>query len=257
MSDLLALANEKIARQEACAFCTVIRTNGSVPRRAGSKMLVSEDGSILGGTIGGGEMENRAIALAREAMNDGEPRTMSYSLVDPTSGDPGVCGGSVELFIEPLLTMPKLIVIGAGHVGRALIGAAKLCGFHVTLMDDRAELCNAQVCAGADTYLAGEIAPQLATLKLNPQTYVALVTRNSPMDVAILPTLLRSNVAYIGAIGSKRRWLTTVEALGKIGISADQLKRVHAPIGLEIEAETPEEIAVSILAQMIQVRRER
>lgn len=234
---------------------TIIRTAGSVPRHAGSKMLVSDAGAILAGTIGGGEMESRAIELALQCIADAQPRSASYQLADPTSGDPGVCGGTVEMFIEPLLTTPTLVIAGAGHVGRALAHAAKWCGFRVVVTDDRAELCTPELIPDADAFLSGPLREQLAQVDITPQTYIALVTRGFPIDVNVLPALLQSPAAYIGVIGSKRRWLMAANALREQGISDDQLKRVHSPIGLELNAETPEEIAISIMAEIIMRRR--
>jgi len=249
------LASEYARRSEPCALVIVTRTSGSVPRRASAKMLVDAQGTILEGTIGGGEMESRAIQLAQQAIADGQPRTATYHLADLQRGDPGVCGGTVEVFIEPLLPAPIVLVVGAGHVGRALVHLAKWCGFRVALSDDRAELCTPDHCPGADLYLPGSLAEHLDHLPLTPQTFVAMVTRGYPVDVAILPRLLRSPVRYIGVIGSARRWAVAAQALRTQGISEADLQRIHAPIGIEIHAETPEEIAISILAQIIQVWR--
>jgi xanthine dehydrogenase accessory factor len=255
--NILQLAADCVAQNKACALVTVIRTTGSVPRHAGAKMLVGGDGALLAGTIGGGEMESRALALAQTCIASGQPRTASYQLADPKAGDPGVCGGTVEVFIEPLLTTPTLVIAGAGHVGRALAHAAKWCGFRVVVTDDRAELCTAENIPDADRLLPGPLHEQLATIDITPQTYVALVTRGFPIDVNVLPALLASPAAYIGVIGSKRRWLTAANALRERGISDAQLQRVHSPIGLELNAETPEEIAISIMAEVIRIRRGR
>jgi len=248
-------ATEHIRRGEPCALVTVVRTSGSVPRHAGAKMLVNAQGAIVEGTIGGGEMENRALQLAKQAIADGQSRTATYHLADLQRGDPGVCGGTVEVFIEPLLPAPTLLVVGAGHVGRALVHLAKWCGFRVALNDDRTELCTPDQCPGADLYLPGPLVEQFDRLPLTAHTYVAMVTRGYPIDVAALPHLLRSPVRYIGVIGSARRWAVAAQALRAQGVSESDLQRVHAPIGIEIHAETPEEIAVSIMAQVIQVWR--
>ncbi len=252
---LFDLISQRIQRGEPCALVTVVRTSGSVPRRAGAKMLVDAHGTILDGTVGGGEMESRAIQLAQQAIADGQPRTATYHLADLKRGDPGVCGGTVEVFIEPLLSAPTLLVVGAGHVGRALVHLAKWCGFRVVLNDDRADLCTPEQCPGADLYLPGPLAEQLDRAGLTAQTFVAMVTRGYPIDVAILPHLLRSPVRYIGVIGSERRWAMAAQALRAQGVSESDLRRVHAPIGIEIHAETPEEIAISIMAQIIQIWR--
>ena len=252
---VISLAATLVQAGKPCALVTVIRTSGSVPRHAGSKMLVDGQGMLLAGTIGGGMMESRVLQAAAQAIRTGKSLTMTEQLVDPASGDAGVCGGTVEMFIEPLLTAPTLVVAGAGHVGRALIHLAKWCGFRTIITDDRIELCNPQSCPDADVYLPGPLAEQLAHIELTPHTYIALVTRGFPIDVAILPALLKSPVAYIGVIGSKRRWATAKQALLAQGLSEADLARVHAPIGFEIQAETPEEIAISIAAEMIGVMR--
>lgn len=235
---------------------TVIRTSGSVPRHAGSKMLVDAQGMLLAGTIGGGLMEGRVLQAAAQCIRSGQTMLLTEQLVDPASGDAGVCGGTVELFIEPLLTTPTLIVAGAGHVGRALVHLAKWSGFRTVITDDRPELCTPTYCPDADVYLPGPLSEQLAKLDLTPQTYIALVTRGFPIDVEVLPMLLKSSVAYIGVIGSRRRWVTAKQALIDKGVTEAELARIHAPIGLEIHAETPEEIAVSIVAELISVKRQ-
>lgn len=253
--NILRLAADMADKGIPCALVTITRTTGSVPRHVGSKMLVGADGALLGGTVGGGEMENRAIALAREAIVSGHSRTTTYQLADPKQGDPGICGGTVEMFIEPLLPLPTLVIVGAGHVGRALTQMAKWCGFRVLVTDDRAELCTPEQCPGADAYLPGPLAEQLAQISITPQTYFALVTRSYPIDVNVLPGLLMSPAAYIGVMGSQRRWIAASSALRANGVSDEALKQVRSPIGLELRAETPEEIAVSILAEIIAVRR--
>ena len=244
-----------MAQGQPCALVTVIRTSGSVPRREGSKMLVGANAEVLGGTIGGGEMENRALKAGANAIHTGQATTLSVQLIDPASGDAGVCGGIVELFVEPLLGSPTLVVIGAGHVGKALVHLAKWCGLRVALMDDRAELCTPEAAPGADVYLPGPLSETLPQVQLTRNTCAALVTRGFPIDVNVLPMLLAAPVAYIGVIGSQRRWQTAKTALLANGVSEADLARVHAPIGLEIGAETPEEIAVSIVAQVIGVLR--
>ncbi len=255
MTDVLKLASELTQHNVSCALCTIVRTSGSVPRHPGAKMLVSAEGVILGGTVGGGALESRVCELAKQVLASGKPTLVQYQLADPKSGDPGVCGGEVELFIEPLLVTPTVLIIGAGHVGRALTHLAKWSGFRVLLADDRPGLCTPEECPGADEYLGGPTAQTLDQIKLTPQTYVAMVTRGYPIDVEILPMLLRSPVAYIGVIGSQRRWLTAAKALRERGVDDVDLARIHAPIGIEINAETPEEIAVSIMAEIIRIHR--
>ena len=255
MSHILSLAAELIAQGKPCAMVTVIRTSGSVPRREGSKMLVGPNAEVLAGTIGGGEMESRALKAGASAIHTGKASTLSVDLIDPASGDAGVCGGTVEMFVEPLMLAPTLLIIGAGHVGKALVHLAKWCGLRVVLMDDRAELCTPDIAPGADAYLPGPLSEKLSEVHLTANTCVALVTRGYPLDVNVLPVLLASPAKYIGVIGSKRRWATAKAALLAQGVNEADLARVHAPIGLEIGAETPEEIAVSIVAEIVAALR--
>ena len=250
MPSLFETLAELEARGEPAALCTVVRERGSVPRHAGSKMIVFPDGRITG-TIGGGEMESRVIQEARAALADGTPRMVHYELVDPQSGDPGVCGGEVDIFVEPLKPQPTVLVIGGGHVGRAVVHLAKWLGFRVALADDRPEFCNPQATPGADEYHLGPTAQLPQKFKFHSQTFIVMPTRGTAFDVDGLPPLLDMPHAYLGVIGSRRRWATTVKQLEAKGVARDKLARVHAPMGLELNAETPEEIAVSIMAEVL------
>lgn len=241
-------------QNRAGAFCTIVRSKGSTPRGAGSKMLVYEDGSILG-TVGGGELENRVIAGALEAMMDGVPRVLEYSMADPQRGDPGVCGGQVEVYVEPVLPKPTVLIIGAGHVGKALAHLAHWLGFFVMVSDDRQEYCNPEFIPEADKYLAGPMEELVDEIDLTRWTYVVLTTRGVDVDIQVLPDLLDSQAGYLGVIGSKRRWATTRNKLLESGLPEKKVDRVRSPIGLELNAETPEEIAVSIMAEIIMLRR--
>jgi xanthine dehydrogenase accessory factor len=239
-------------RGEPVALCTVIASDGSIPRHAGSKMLVYPDGRIEG-TVGGGEMESRVISEARQALTDGKPRLVRYNFVDPQRGDPGVCGGTVQIYVDPVYK-PKLVVIGGGHVGKAVCHLAKWLGFRVAICDDRPEFCTPEANPDADEFYPMAIADLPKHLTITPQTYLVLTTRGMPVDLPGLPALLDTPAAFIGLIGSKRRWLLTRKALAEAGVAEEKLARVHSPIGLELNAETPEEIAVSIMAEIIMIR---
>ncbi len=247
------LVTEIQEREESAALCTIVKATGSTPRHAGSKMLVYEDGSFTG-SVGGGELEHRVLDEAKLALSDGKPRTLSYNMVDPARGDPGVCGGQVEVFVEPILPPEKVIVIGGGHVGKAVARLAKWMGFRVAVSDDRAEFCTPELNPDADEFYPVLMADLPKQVKINPQTYLVLTTRGSATDVPGLPALLATRAAYIGVIGSRRRWLTTINGLKEQGLSEEQIARVHCPIGLELRAETPEEIAVSIMAEIIMLK---
>jgi xanthine dehydrogenase accessory factor len=238
---------------ESAALCTVTKSEGSTPRHVGSKMLVYPDSRFIG-TVGGGELESRVIRAAIESLRNGNAQTLSYTMADPSRGDPGVCGGTVEVFVEPILPPAMIVVIGGGHVGKAVVHLAKWLGFRVAVSDDRAEFCNPESVPGADAYYPVEMGKLTEHLKVTPQTYLVITSRGSSVDAQGLPSLLESDAAYIGVIGSKRRWLTTVKALKKKGVSEEKITRVHSPMGLELNAETPEEIAVSIMAEVLMLR---
>jgi xanthine dehydrogenase accessory factor len=216
-------------------------------------MLVYPDGKFIG-TVGGGELENRVIKAALDSMKTGIAQTLLYSMVDPSRGDPGVCGGTVEVFVEPILPPATIVVIGGGHVGKAVVHLAKWLGFRVAVSDDRAEFCNPESVPGADAYYPVPMSELPDQLNVTPQTYLVVTSRGSAIDAAGLPPLLDSQAGYIGVIGSKRRWLTTVKALKEKGIPDETIARVHSPMGIELNAETPEEIAVSILAEILMLR---
>jgi len=175
-------------------------------------------------------------------------------MADPARGDPGVCGGQVEVFVEPLLPPAKLVVVGAGHVGKAVAHLAKWLGFRVAVCDDRVEFCTPESIPDAGEFYPVTIAELPSHLKINRQTYLVLTTRGSALDVAGLPALLNTPAAYIGVIGSRRRWATTIKGLMEKGLDEQKLANIHSPIGLELNAETPEEIAVSIMAEILMLR---
>ena len=251
----------------AVASATVVDTSRSVPRRAGAKMLVFRDGSIAG-TVGGGEMEARIVSEAVAALADGRCRLLSYRLVDPVRGDPGVCGGDVRIFVEPHMPKPTVIVMGYGHVGRAVAQLAHWLGFRVVATDDR-PLLEADpggrpdpetavpdaADAVPDELVIGTVDDLLAGRTLDPEVSVVLVTRNVDVDSAALPALLATDAGYVGVMGSERRWATTRARLEAEGTDPEALDRVHAPIGIEVGAETPEEIALSIMAEVVAHRR--
>jgi xanthine dehydrogenase accessory factor len=255
MSDHTVLDAFSEARKtgQSCVLAIIVRAQGSVPRHAGSKMLIFPDGRLVG-SVGGGEVESRVIAEAQSALRSGEPAILHYDLADPQSGDPGVCGGQVDIYLEPVVPDAAVLVIGCGHVGKALIELAHWLGFHVIACDDREALCNPQAAPYADEYHVTPPGKLTEAITIHEHTYVAAVTRNVDVDVALLPALLATPAPYVGVIGSRRRWATTLDQLKENGIDADSLERIHAPIGLELHAETPREIALSIMAEIVMLR---
>jgi xanthine dehydrogenase accessory factor len=236
---------------QSVALATIIQTQGSMPRHAGTKMLIYADGQIVG-TIGGGAMEAQVIQAALATLRDSQPRLETYTLNNLAKGDVGVCGGTAQIFIEPILTAPQLLIIGVGHVGVALAELGKWAGFRVVLCDDRAEFCHAGYVPNMDAYIVCKPDDIQEHIHIDNRTFIAALTRGLPIDISLIPALLATDAAYIGVIGSKRRWALTVkELISQHGIIPSNLARIHAPIGLEIEAETPKEIAISILAEII------
>jgi xanthine dehydrogenase accessory factor len=235
------------------ALVTVIRTQGSVPRHAGSKMIVFADGSCEG-TIGGGAMESQVIERALLAIQENENEVLSYKFQDPERGDVGVCGGEMEVFVEPIKPSPTVIVIGAGHVGREVADLATWLGFQVLLSDDRQQIANSLEQSKEIEVHRGSMDELPFQRNIHGETYFVLTTRDVTIDVAGLPSLLDTPAGYFGVIGSKRRWETTRELLLEKGVPESAISRVHSPMGLEIHAETPREIALSVMAQIVAIR---
>lgn len=239
---------------EPVAVATIVRSQGSVPRHDGSKMLIYPDGRI-DGTIGGGDMEGRVIKEALAALKDGETRVLSYAFRDVQKGDVGVCGGEVEVFVEPILPKPQVIIAGGGHVGKAVAHLAHWLGFRVVVSDDRAEFATPEAVPSADEHIVCALSELPSRTRIDANSYVLLTTRGMPVDIEGLPALLETSAAYIGVIGSRRRWEVCVEKLRANGMSNDDIARITSPIGIELNAESPEEIAVSIMAEIIMLRR--
>lgn len=240
-------------RGEGGVLCTIVRSRGSTPRHTGSKMLVYPDGHFIG-TVGGGEVESRVVREALAVLNEGRPRLLSYDMVDPSQGDPGVCGGQLEIYMDPILSKAVVVVIGGGHVGKAVAHLAHWLGFQVAVSDDRLEFCTPEANPDADLFFPVAMNELPDHLRITPQTYLVLTTRGTSVDIAGLGPLLDSPAGYIGVIGSRRRWMLTRKGLLEAGFAAEKLDRVHSPVGLELNAETPEEIAVSIMAEIIMLR---
>jgi xanthine dehydrogenase accessory factor len=235
-------------------MATIVHTNGSIPSFESSRMLVREDGSIIG-TIGGGCVEAEVWSAAKDVLKAEAPRKMVFNLNNEASYDNGlICGGTLEVFVEPILPQPMLYIFGGGHVSMALANAANNVGFAIGVIDDREQFANAQRFPMArEVFTSYEDA--FAKIQPNPSTYLLIVTRGHRDDMRVLAWAVKTPARYIGMIGSKRKVLSVYQALEREGFSPDLFKGVHAPVGLEIGALTPEEIAISISAELIAVRR--
>ena len=253
MASIYQAILEMQARGEAGAVCTIINSSGSTPRHEGSKILVYEDGRFEG-SVGGGEVETRIIREALEAIQVGKTRRLAYSMVDPKQGDPGVCGGTLEVYVEPILPDPKILILGGGHVGKAVAHLAKWLGYRVAISDDRAEFCNHESNPDGDEFYPVAMIDLPKSFRFTPRTVIVVTTRGASVDIAGLPAILEQPHAYLGIIGSKRRWAVTRKGLIDQGLTEGKLSNIHTPIGLELNAETPEEIAVSIMAEVLMLR---
>ena len=240
---------------EEAALVTVVSATGSTPREEGAKMLVRPDGSIIG-TIGGGSLEAQVIEEAVRVIKQAKPKRLHMSLTAKEAGEAGMmCGGELEVFIEPILNPPALYIFGGGHIALALTKMGKLCGFNITVIDDRAEFAHAERFPEAEVILAEDFTKSFPQVKIDKSSYIVIVTHGHQHDEVVLEWAVGTPARYIGMIGSKTKNETIYSHLLAKGITREQLDRVHAPIGLEIGAQTPEEIAVSILAEVIKVRR--
>ncbi len=250
---MLRELSDAIQNGEPVVLATIVATSRSVPRHAGTKMLVYRDGRLTG-TVGGGEMESRVIEEARGAFVTRRPQLLDYALVDPARGDPGVCGGEVQIYLEPYMPAHTILVIGGGHVGRAVVDLADWLGYRTIVIDDRPERMTEADMPNAGERLVGSITDMLAGVDVTEDTSVAVVTRSVDKDAEAIPLLLKTPARYIGVMGSDRRWREVQSKLAEAGLDESALERLHAPIGLDINAETLEEIAVSILSEIIRLR---
>src|SRR6266446_3723410 len=226
------------------ALATIVHTNGSIPSYESSRMLVREDGSLVG-TIGGGCVEADVWAAAKEVMQKESPRKMVFNLNNEASYDNGlICGGTVEIFVEPILPQPIVYVFGAGHVSMAMAKAASAAGFAVGVVDDREAFANLQRFPMAqDVFTSYEQA--FEKIQPNASTYLVIVTRGHKEDMRVLAWAVRTQARYVGMIGSKRKVLSVYKALEKEGFRPEEFERVYAPMGLEIGALSPEEIVIN------------
>jgi xanthine dehydrogenase accessory factor len=238
-----------------CALATITGARGSIPSYQTAKLLVRDDGSIAG-TIGGGCVEAEVWNAAREAMETETPRRLTFNLGQDAAADNGlICGGQLEVFVEPVLPVPHAFIFGAGHISRALSQVAALAGFSVAVIDDRESFASRERFPDADSVHAGEYEEIFSSLAIGENGYIVIVTRGHRDDMRVLRLALATPARYIAMIGSKRKVLGVARELEKEGVPREAFARLHAPMGLDIGAVSPEEIAVSVVAEMIAVRR--
>jgi xanthine dehydrogenase accessory factor len=236
------------------ALVTVIATEGSTPQKAGAKMLVYPDGRIVG-TIGGGCVEAEMTWRARQSIEARKPQVASYDLTPEQAGEDGlVCGGRMQVFIEPIEGTPTLCLFGAGHVAQPLARMAKAAGFRVQVADDRIKFANRERFPDVDLLVVEEFATAAGKMTLGPNTYAVVVTRGHKGDAEALRAVVGKGLRFVGLLGSRPKLVHLVSALEESGAPPEDMAEIHCPLGIEIGAVSPEEIAVSVLAQMIAVR---
>ncbi len=252
--EVFAAVADALERGEMAALVTIVSTTGSTPQRVGAKMLVFPDGRIVG-TIGGGCYENDAFGKARESIHSRKPQLVHYELDDDFAQETGlVCGGQMSVYIEPLEPSPELYVIGAGHVGSCLANMAHEAGFQVHVIDDREKFANRERFPNVAEVVTEDIPAWIERTALPPHAYTVIVTRGHTNDLDALRALAPRELRYLGLIGSRAKVARISDQLLSEGMNPTLLTQVHAPIGLDIGAVSPQEIAISILAELIAVK---
>ena len=240
---------------QKCALATIVQVRGSIPSFESAKLLVREDGSMVG-TIGGGCVEAEVWNAAREVIATEKPKHMHFSLGQDAAYDNGlICGGQLDVFVEPVVPQPAAYVFGAGHISKSLSKIASMAGFRTVVVDDREMFANRDRFPEADEVHAGEYEEIFPKLVINESSYIVIVTRGHRDDMRVLKWAVSTNARYISMIGSKRKVINVIRELEKEGIPASSFERIFAPMGFDIGAITPEEIAVSVVAEMIAMRR--
>lgn len=233
------MLHEVLDRNEPAALATVVSVKGASPAQVGFKLLVRADGSVFG-NVGGGALEERVREEALGALRERHSGLFHYALRENGEASVGMlCGGDVTVFIEVYQSAPVLLIVGGGHIGQPLRDLAETVGFEVQVVDVRPERANVA---------------QLDPAAITASTYVVLITENHVTDEQALRQVLQTPAAYVGMIGSQRKVGITFEHLRADGIGEEQLTRVRAPIGLNLGGRSPGEIALSILAEIVQVR---
>ena len=240
---------------QKCALATIVEKRGSIPSYESAKLLVREDGSMAG-TIGGGCVEAEVWTAAREVLETEKPRHLSFNLGQDAAYDNGlICGGQLDVFVEPVLPVPRAIIFGAGHISKSLSKVATLAGFTTVVVDNRESFANRERFPEAGEVHAAEYEEVFPRLPINETSYLIIVTRGHRDDMRVLQLAIATPARYIAMIGSKRKVLNVIRELETTGIPRSAFERIHAPMGLDIGAISPEEIAISVTAEMIAVRR--
>ena len=243
-----------ISRGERAVLATIISSQGSTPRKAGAKMLIKEDGTFVG-TVGGGGTEQQLRSIVTEVMKSGQSQIVHFDLSGKDSALQMICGGQMDVFLEPILPSETLYFFGAGHVSQSTATIGKMLGFRVVVIDPRPEYNNSERFPEADSLIVEEYDSAFSKLNVDENGYIVIYTAGHVVDEQCLQFAVGTKAKYIGMIGSKKKASEVKERLRQKGVSPQQLERANSPIGLGIGAETPDEIAISILAEIVSVRR--
>ena len=240
---------------DKAALATVVQDKGSTPRSRGSKMLVRSDGSFIG-TIGGGCLEAEVWEAAMKVIKEETPQMLDFDLTGKKETKEGlICGGIMQILIEPIISQPTVYIFGAGHIGFNISRIASMTGFRIVVIDDRPAYANSDRFPEADEFFVDDPATVVPNLGISKNSYIIIACRGHLEDQRVLEQAVKTAACYIGMIGSKKKVKTVFSNLKANGISQEMLDKIHTPIGLPIATETPEEIAVSIMAEIIDCRR--
>jgi xanthine dehydrogenase accessory factor len=239
------------------ALATIVRHLGSTPRKDNAKMLIRDDGTTLG-SVGGGCVEAEIWSKAQEVIRTGRAALLSYTMTEEDAESDGlICGGTVEIFVEPILADPQLIIMGAGHLGQAIARLAGPLGFEVTVLDDRDNFASPERFPDVENIIVDSFESGLGQICVQKGSFILVVTRGHSHDQVATETAIQTTARYVGLVGSRRKIKIIVENLLKKGIPPESFQKLYAPIGIDIGSETPEEIAVSVMAELIALRKDR
>jgi len=237
------------------ALATIVRRRGSAPRKDSAKMLILDDGTTYG-SVGGGCVEGEVWQKARTVLETGKSEFVSFTLNETDAANEGlICGGTVDIFIEAIMSDPRLFILGAGHLGRAVTPLAKSVGFAVTVIDDRESFASRKRIPDADAVAVRPFENALDGFTIRRNDFVLVVTRGHSHDLVATEQAIRTDARYVGLVGSRRKIKLIVDTLLEKGIPAERFQRLYAPIGLDIGSETPEEIAIAVVAELVAVRK--
>ena len=258
--EILLEATRMLENRQTLAFCTVVEKKGHGPRDVGAKMIITEDGKTFG-TIGGGDFERTLVDECLKAMKEHRSKKVTFNLSkDPKDGAVGtglICGGELTVLVDVMEPAPRLIIIGAGHVALPLAKLASNVGFKIIVVDNERKLVTKEHFPMAEDVIAGDYAQVLSGFDMSPCDFAVVAHGEPEHDYSAVKKLIEKNPAYIGLLGSPKKAKILTERLKAEGVSDAQLKILHTPVGLDIGAETPEEIGISILAQIIQFKRQQ